>query len=758
MSATPYPVPGAGLSFRRMDDALERLRAALVGRYQVEVLLGQGGMATVYRAWDGKHERSVAIKQLRPELANRLGVERFLREIKTTAGFTHPHILSLYDSGEDDGLLYYVMPYIEGETLRGRLVRDGALPISDALRIAREVAEALAYAHDHGVIHRDIKPDNILFSAGGALVADFGIARAFRAASLEPLTKTDMIVGTLLYMSPEQAAGKAEARSDIYSLGCVLYEMLVGSPPFTGPPETLIARHAFDPPPSIRSVRPTVPDAVERIVFQALAKAPADRFATAAQFAEALRTPPDPLVDVEVESIAVLPFANLSADPEADYFSDGITEEIINALARIPGLRVAARTSCFAFRGKAAELADIGAKLRVATVLEGSVRRAGQQLRITAQLVKVRDGFQVWSEQYDRDLEDVFAIQEEIARMIVDRLKVTLGDGQRAPVVTPPTKSLDAYHLYLKGRYYWQQRGFGLKKALECFGQALALDPDYALAHAGLADACSLVAQYGFAQPERMLSQAHASARRALELAPELAEAHCASGTLALLFDWDWRRAATDLRRAIELNPRYDAARYWLAFYLTYIEGRFEEGVAHAERAVALDPLAALPAAQLGLVLIGASRYEAAIGTLERSIALDAGLFLPYLMLGVLYEHLERSEEAYATLETAVAVSGRHPWTLAHLAVSASSLGRLEEAQAIHDELYARTRREYVQSAMLALVTAAVGRVDEAFALLERACEERDGILFYSRRYPAFKVLKRDTRMNGIYRQIGFPE
>ncbi len=740
-----------------MDDALERLRSAVADRYQVEERLGQGGMATVYLALDRKLHRHVAIKQLRPEAASGLGVERFLREIKTAAGLTHPHILQLFDSGEADGLPYYVMPYIEGETLRGRLEREGALPITDALRIAREVAEALAHAHDHSVIHRDIKPDNILFLAGSALVADFGIARAFSAASLEPLTHTDMFVGTLQYMSPEQAGGKAEARSDLYSLGCALYEMLVGAPPFTGPPETLIARHALDPPPSIRSVRPAVPEAVEGIVFRALAKAPADRFATAGQFAEALRAPPpDPPGGADEESIAVLPFANLSADPEAQYFSDGITEEIINALARIPGLRVAARTSCFAFRGREVDLSDVGAKLKVATVLEGSVRRAGQRLRITAQHVKVRDGYQLWTERYDRELEDVFAIQEEIARRIAERLQVSR-PGQRGPIVTPPTKSLDAYHLYLKGRFYWQQRGQGLKKALECFSRALQLDPDYALAHAGLADACSLIAEYGLAEPGRMLPQARAAARHALELAPGLAEGHCASGTLALLFDWDWPRAAAELRRAIELNPRYDAARYWLALYLTYIEGRFDEGVDHAERAVALDPLAALPAAQMGMVLFGAGRHEAAIVALQRATALDQALFLPYLMLGVLYEDLERSAEAYAMLETAVTASGRHPWTLAALAVCASSLGRPEEAQAIYDELVARKRREYVQSAMLALVTAAIGRVDEAFALLEQACEERDGILFYSKRYPAFKLLQRDPRMNGIYERIGFP-
>src|SRR5438552_3938513 len=505
-------------------------------------------MATVFLAVDLKHQRSVAIKVLHPELATSLGVERFLREITTAAGLNHPHILALYDSGQAEDLLYYVMPYIEGETLRGRLQREGQLSIADTIRITSEIAEALGYAHSRGVVHRDIKPENIMFSAGRALVADFGIARALTAATLEPLTAAGAIVGTPAYMSPEKAtgSGQLDGRSDIYSRACVVYEMLTGSVPFTGlTAQAVMARHSVDIAPPIRSVRPTVTDALERAVLTALAKAPADRFATAAQFVAALTAREEATTEGEGgESIAVLPFANLSGDPEFEYFSEGIAEEIINALTQLPGLHVAARTSSFAFRGPAIDLTEVGAKLKVATVLEGSVRKAGNRLRIGAQLVKVGDGYHLWSERYDREMTDVFAIQDEISRAIATRLQVTLG-GEGGRLVRPATGNLDAYHLYLKGRYYLAQRGLGLKKALECFDQALALDPQYALAYAGLADACTVLAQYGLAPPNVLRPRARAAVQKALHLAPDLAEVYCASGALGFICDWDWPRAAT---------------------------------------------------------------------------------------------------------------------------------------------------------------------------------------------------------------------
>jgi eukaryotic-like serine/threonine-protein kinase len=412
-------------------DPLAPLRAALADRYTIGRELGRGGTGIVLLAQDQKHHRQVAIKVLKPELAAALGRERFLREIATAAGLNHPHILPLHDSGEADGFLYYVIPYVEGESLRDRLDRERQLVLEDALQIAREVADALSYAHSHNVLHRDIKPDNILLSAGHALVTDFGIARAITAGGGQ-LTEVGTLVGTPAYMSPEQIDGSQyiDGRADIYSLGCVLFEMLVGEPPFRGSTLTaVIANRLTSPAPSPREFRERVPEVVDAVVRKAMASLPADRFSNAAQFAEALGTPrsaePAPAA-VPDRSIAVLPFRNQSSDPESEYFSDGIAEEIINALTQLPGLQVAARTSSFAFKGKNADIAEVGAKLKVATVLDGSVRKAGNRVRITAQLVNVTDGYHLWSERYDSELDDVFAIQDHIARAIAQRFEVML--------------------------------------------------------------------------------------------------------------------------------------------------------------------------------------------------------------------------------------------------------------------------------------------------------------------------------------------
>ena len=741
-----------GHESERMSGPPEHVVEALAEHYRFENRhLQRGGMATVYPAHDLKYDRPVAVKILRPELADAIGVERFRVEIATMAVLAHPFIMPLFDSGEAAGQVYYVMPRRE-QSLRDRISVERQLGIPDAIAIASDVATALSFAHAHGYVHRDVKPENILFADGRAQLADFGIVLATGHA--ERLTKAGISIGTVEYMSPEQISGDAEidARSDIYSLGCVVYEMLIGRAPFDGKSaQQIVARHLTDPVPPIRSVRPEVADAVERAVFRALAKTPADRFRTAAEFAGALLqregAEPVPLGD----SIAVLPFDSQPRGPDTEWLGDGIAQEIRNALGRVPGLRVAAHESAVALRGRSA--AAIGAELHVAMVLTGTVLRDGERLRIHAELQKVSETFPQWHERYDRRMTDVFAVQDEIAKAIVDRLQVTL---DVPALVVPPTKNQDAYHLYLRGRYALERRK--LDQALENLGRAVALDGNYALAQAGLADACTLTAQYGFAPARSLLEKIEGAARRALELEPELAEAHCAAGMVALIFGWDWERTARELRRAVELNPRYAAAQFWLGLYLTHVAGQAEEGLRHSRMAVNVDPQSALAWAQLGMALIGAGQHEGAIEPLVRSAELGPDLLIPNLYLGVNYMHLGKATEALTALTKAQQLSGRHPFTLSALAVYHATLGNRADAQHIHRELVARSRQGYVQASMLSLTTAATGRVDKAFQLLDQACDDRDGVLIFSKRYPAFALLQRDPRMERIYKRIGFPD
>ena len=550
-----------------MDRQIEDLKAALAGCYTIDRELGHGGMATVYLAEDVKHHRKVALKVLRPELTATLAAERFLREIEIVAGLTHPNILPLYDSGEADGFLYYVMPYVEGETLRELLDRKNQLPLEEALRIASEVASALAVAHERGIVHRDVKPENILLESGHAVVADFGIARAISAAGGEHLTETGIAVGTPLYMSPEQAYGEEQVdnRSDLYSLGCVLYEMLVGQPPFTGAnARAIIARHLVDAVPPIRTVRPDVPPDTARAVRKALAKAAADRQATLSDFAKALVPGTAGQEEAAIKSIAALPFANMSANPEDEYLSDGLTEEIINALTKVEGLHVVSRTSAFAFKGRHEDVRAIGEQLNVSSVLEGSVRRAGSQLRVTAQLVSTADGYHLWSERYDREMEDVFAIQDEIAEAITAALRVILTEDEKRAIAKVRTANVTAYEYYLRGRQFFHQvRKKKLKYARQMFERAIEIDPEYALAYAGLADVCSYL-HHHYPGEQGNLEQADTASARALELDPESPEAHAARGFAV----WQLGRneeAREEFEAAIRLDPKQFEARYFYA-------------------------------------------------------------------------------------------------------------------------------------------------------------------------------------------------
>jgi serine/threonine protein kinase/Flp pilus assembly protein TadD len=581
-----------------MTQLIDNLRQSVADRYAIEREVGRGGMATVFLAQDLRHGRPVALKVLHPQLATALGPDRFLREIQIAARLQHPHIVPLYDSGQAGDLLFYVMPFIPGESLRQRLEREPQLPLEDAVRIARGVAAALDYAHRQQIVHRDIKPENVMLHEGEAVVTDFGIAKAVSAAAADSLTQTGTAIGTPAYMSPEQAGGEAEldGRSDIYSLGAVLYEMVAGSAPFTGPTlQSIISKLFTDPPRPFRELRADVPDWLESAVFRCLEKPAASRFATASQLAHALTwpagtsTPPGmPSGSSAAKSIAVLPFVNMSADAENEYFSDGIAEEIINALSKIQALQVAARTSSFAFKGKNEDIGAIGRKLKVATVLEGSVRKAANKLRVTAQLINVADGYQLWSERYDRQLEDVFAIQDEIAGNIVKALRVMLSEDEKRAIERAPTENVQAYEYYLRGRQYFHQfRRTGMQSARRMFERAIETDPRFALAHAGLADCCAFLYMY-WDGSKANLDGADSASRKALELDPELAEAHASRG-FALALNRQYQEARPEFETAIRLDPKLYEAHYLYARAL-FQEGRLEDAVRQYEEASRVRP------------------------------------------------------------------------------------------------------------------------------------------------------------------------
>jgi serine/threonine-protein kinase len=748
-----------------MTDLLQSVRSALADRYAIERSVGRGGMAVVYEARDLKHERQVAVKVLRPEIAVALGPDRFLREIKIVAGLTHPHILPLYDSGDADGLLYFVMPYLEGESVRERVDRELQLPLDDAVQIARDAADALDYAHRRGIVHRDIKPENILLEEGRAFVADFGIARAVSLAGGDRITDTGIAIGTPAYLSPEQASGDVEidGRSDIYSLGCVLYEMLAGEPPFTGPTAQVVIakRFAADAVP-LSALRDTVPGALDAVVRKALARTVVDRYDTADEFSDALeqaRTAPAGVggaVPAE-HSIAVLPFANMSADPEAEYFSDGVTEEIISALSRVEGLHVAARTSSFAFKHRAADVSEVGSTLKVATVLEGSVRKAGNRIRITTQLVSAADGFHLWSERYDREMGDVFAIQDEIARAIVSTLKVKLLGEPDAPLVKEATKNVEAYTHYLKGRYYWNKRTqTGLLKGINHFDAAVDEDGMFALAYAGLADSHNILGFYDFVSPREAFPQAKAAALKALEMDEGLAEAHAALAYELLYYDWDFVAAERSLLRAIELNPSYAIARHYHGNYLVAM-GRLDEAETAFRRARELDPLSLIINAASGWGMYHAQRYEEAVALLRGAIELDPDFFLAHLWLAWSLTQMQRFDDAGAEAERARALSDDTPIAISALGQACALSGERERAAAVLEQMLAKAGERYVSPYYVAGVHAALGDNAAAFEWLERAFEERSHSLVFLKVDPVMEPLRGETEFSGLVERVGLP-
>jgi serine/threonine protein kinase/Tfp pilus assembly protein PilF len=713
-------------------------------------------MATVYLAEDLKHRRKVAIKVLRPELGAMLGPDRFTREIRIAAGLNHPHIVPLYDSGEAGGLLFYVMPYVRGESLRQRLSRETQLPVEEAIGIVRQVASALAHAHGHGLIHRDVKPENILLHEGEAMVTDFGIALAAGAAPSERLTETGLMVGTPEYMSPEQASGEPtlDARSDIYSLGCVLYELLAGEPPYTGPTaQAVMAKRFTDPVPRVRRLRETVPPAVEQAVMKALARVPADRFASADAFAAALTASPDS--QSRPPSVAVLPFLSLSANPENEFFAEGITEDVIAQLSKIRSLKVISRTSVMQFKKREQSLREIGATLQVATVLEGSVRQAGDRVRIVAQLIDAETDRHLWSETYDRQLTDIFAIQADVALQIAAALKAELSSAEQIRMHRKPTSDLRAYQLYLQGRHcYSRYTEEGIRKGIEYFKQAIAVDPGYALAYVGVALAYGEFAAGqggGGLKEDLAYREAMEAVTRALALDSGLGEAHSVLALLKCVHDYDWAGAEREFKLALELSPGagdiYDHYG-WLCCALE----RFDEAIVLVQRAQELDPVR--HRADLATTFLRAGRHEEALEAALRCVEFEPELARGRATLGWAYLKNGLPDEGLAQLKQAVAMAPHNAIYLAQLGEAYGLLGKLGEAQEVLRRLEEVSQQRYVSPYHMAYVYTGLGEHEKAMDLLERAYEERTGGLYGVKGSFLFTTLRSHPRFKALLRRM----
>jgi serine/threonine protein kinase/tetratricopeptide (TPR) repeat protein len=781
-----------------------------VGPYEIRDRVGVGGMGEVYRAIDSRLNRTVAIKVIPAAAAgDPARRERFRREARTISSLNHPHICTIYDVGRHDGADYIVMEYLEGETLAARLgrCRDNQLPLKEALRYAIEIADALDQAHRHGVVHRDVKPANIMLTAGGAKLLDFGLATAcltglVPTASGDPSPLTDdpasltaegTLVGTLAYMAPEQLEGKeADPASDLFAFGAVLFEMISGRQAFEGPNGARIVAAILEAtPPAPSALRADVPPALDRVIARCLAKKPDERWQTARDLlselkwiAEPASQPAVPAVfsrrgtrsrarlwfgvaalallaavpvvwiarPKPIDAIAILPLVNVSGDPQLEYLSDGIAESLISALSQVPHVKVMSSASVGRYKGRPIDARAIAKELNVKAVLVGKVGQHGDTLSISVEMIDGRDNHQIWGQQYSRPLAGIFAIQEEISKEISDKLRITLTGDAEARVAKRFTESTEAYELYLKGRYYWNKRTpQDLTRSLEYFKQAIDADPQYALAYAGLADAYNVLGSAGYdvLPPSDAIPKAKAAAVQALHLDDQLAEAHAAMG-FVLRFEFDRTGAEREHQRSVALNPNYATGHQWLASHL-WTQRRFEEALAQLEQAQALDPLSPLITFNMGRHFYFARDYDRAIELFQKTLQLDSRGFFAGQLLAMVYVQKGMLDAALTELRQSPAPPG--PFLSIFGYVSALKGDRTSALRVIAD-LEALSKRRYIPPYAFATVYVGLGMKDAAFKQLQRGCLEHSAYLDYLNVEPHLDPLRADPRFADLVRCV----
>jgi serine/threonine protein kinase/Tfp pilus assembly protein PilF len=740
--AAPLGPEGEGLAFLTKTisspgGGLEK-EALFAGKYRIIGEVGRGGMGVVFQAEDSKLKRPVALKFLPLELSHSPDAkERFLREAQAAAVLDHPNICTVYEVGEQDDQAYIAMAYVDGKSLKERIAL-APLKIAEALEIAVQVAEGLAEAHRKGIIHRDIKPANVMLTAKGqAKIMDFGLARVEGAGDL---TRTAVVMGTVAYMSPEQALGqKVDQRTDIWSFGCLLYEMLAGHGPFQGGHEQAIFQsiaHA-DPEP-IAALRRDIPVGLAKVLDGCLKTSPLDRYPDAGALVADLKSvdlkdlasAPPVTVREASPSIAVLPFSDMSPEKDQDYFGEGIAEELINALAHLQGLRVVARTSAFALKGMKLDIREIGRKLDVRTVLEGSVRKAGNRLRVTAQLINVEDGFHLWSERYDREMADIFGIQDEITAAIVDSLKVTLRVGEKTALRKRSTDDPEAYSLYLKGLYFCARPSSETyAKAMNFFRAAIDKDPNFALAYAGMAEVFGALGVMNLAPPAEMWPKAKTLLQKALSLDEDLAEAHAVAAQLAFWYEWDWEAAGRSFDRVLTLNPG-DAFCHGTRGWFCVNRRRFEETVLEIKTALELDPLMPLYYAWSVGLHWSIGRPDEALQEFAKALEMDPNNGLAYFHGGVAYYLKGLWDKAIDAFENGRRLFAPPGWAEGMLGLICLRKNEREKAEQILEAtIESKKAVKHTSSAAIAWLAGELGKLDLAFDLLDTAYKQRDVLM-----------------------------